>query len=356
MDEFGEWEGALQTIADSGGGTLVVGATDVGKTTFTRLLINRAIAAGRRVAILDADPGQSEVGPPACAGLAFPEVPLASLSELIPVAIAFVGSISPAGRLPEHITAVRRLADIAMDRLLVVDTSGYVHGPGARRLIGCVIELLGPANVVAIARGDELNEILSPLRRRSNLCIHLLPVPPAVGRKPPAYRLQRRAMRFAAYFHESQIAQYSIGEVAFTGTWFGCGNPVAPHILRFIGETLGPPYRVYYAETLNHHLGLIANRPIPANGPELGIVLGQLKAKAISITVAPRLKHLLVGLEAGNGKMLGLGLISSLDFRRGLVGVLTPVRTPEAARILHFGTHRITPDGADAGALKPDEL
>ncbi len=356
MNPYGEWDATLDEIAASGGTTMVLGGIDVGKTTFTRLLVNRAVAAGKRVAVLDADPGQSQIGPPACAGLALVEGPIAGLSDLPPHALAFIGSTSPAGRLPEHITAVRRLADLAGDRLLVIDTSGYLHGPGARRLIQCEAELVAPAHIVALQRGDELAEILSPLRRRANCRIHTPAIPTSIVTKPPSMRTQRRAMRFAAYFRDAQPAHFRFDTVGFTGTWLGGGTPVPAHILRFMNETLGRPTRIYHAETCGRHVGLMSNRPIASTGPELGIVLGQLKAKEVSVTVAPRLKHLLVGMEASNGKLLGLGILAGLDFRRGALTLLTPVRAPDAACVLHFGMHRVTPDGTDAGALRPGDL
>jgi polynucleotide 5'-hydroxyl-kinase GRC3/NOL9 len=354
-DAYRDWEATLAAIVEADGPAMVIGGTDVGKTTFTRLLVNRAVAAGRRVAVLDADPGQSEIGPPACAGLAFVDEPVTLLSDLVPNALAFVGSVSPAARLLEHITAVRRLADMAAGRFLVIDTSGYLHG-GARRLIQSEFDLVAPSDVVALQRGDELHGFLAPLRRRAGCRIHTPLVPAAIGAKPPSLRTQRRAMRFSAYLRDAKSAHYAFNDVAFTGTWLGSGTPVPAHILRFLNDTLRPHARIYHAETSGRHLGLMTDRPLTSHSPEMGIAMEQLRARDVSVTVAPRLKHLLVGLEASNGKLLGLGLLVSLDFRRGVAGVLTPVRSPDAACILHFGIQRISPDGSDAGALKPDEL
>lgn len=354
-DAYPEWDETLAAIVGAGGTTLVLGGIDVGKTTFTRLLVNRAIAAGRRVAVLDADPGQSEIGPPACAGLAFADVSVAGLSELTPHALAFIGSLSPAPRLPEHITAVRRLADLAPDRLLVVDTSGYLHGPGARRMLQSEFDLLSPNNVVGLQRSDELAAILAPMRKRAGCRIYTPKIATAIVSKPPSLRTHRREARFAHYFRDAEQAQISIGDVAITGSWLGGGTPVAAHILRFLNETLGPT-TIYHAETWGRTLGLMANRPVEPNSPAVGMILGQLRVKELAVTVAPQLKHLLVGMEASNGKILGLGILAKLDFRRGTIRLITPVRTPDAACVLHFGMHRIAPDGSDGGALKVGEL
>jgi polynucleotide 5'-hydroxyl-kinase GRC3/NOL9 len=355
-EEYGEWRAALEEIADAGGAVMVIGPTDVGKTTFTRLLANHLVGMGQAVAILDADPGQSEIGPPGCAGLAFPNAPILALSDLAPTALAFIGGVSPAGRLPEHITAVRSLADAADGRRLIVDTSGYVQGPQARRLLQCEIELIRPAHVVALHRTDELAGILATVRRSSRMRLHAPGVPAAIVAKPAALRAQRRAMRFSAYFRDAAVVQYAFRDVAFVGCWLGSGDPVPPHMLRFLNDALRGSARIYHAELSGRHLGLMSDRPVAASGPEMGIALAELRAREVTVTPAPRLKHLLVGMEAPSGKLLGLGLVASIDFRRGQIGLLTPVSAVGAASVLRFGVQRIEPDGRDAGTLRPGDL
>lgn len=353
---YAVWEATLAAIAGAEGTVFLLGGMDVGKTTFTRLLVNRLTEAGRSVAVLDADVGQSEIGPPTCAGLAIAEKPVLALSDLPPKALAFVGSTSPQGHLLEHVAAVRRLADMATPHRLIVDTSGYLHGAGARRLNQTEVELLLPAHLVALQRTDELEAILAPIRRRTDMVLHLPALPDVLSKKPTTFRKQRRAMRFASYFSEAKQHVYSFDSVGFVGTWMGGGTPVAAHILKFLNLTLGPERKVYYAETHGRELGLMLSQPIAPHASGMGLVLQHLKAESVAVTVAPRLKHLLVGLESGNGKLLGLGLLESLDFRRRTLGVLTPVRAPDAAQILRFGSLRVQPDGTELGSLKPGEL
>ncbi|HLJ57220.1 MAG TPA: Clp1/GlmU family protein [Chthonomonadaceae bacterium] len=350
-EPYWEWEATLAEIEGAGGATMVLGGTDVGKTTFTRQLAVRLAQAGRRVAILDADPGQSEIGPPACAGLAFADEPIDSVAELAPNALAFIGSISPARRELEHAAAIRHLADLAGDRQLLLDTSGYISGFGALRMLLAEFELVRPAHVVALQRSGELNAILSPLRRRAGCRIHTPAIPAAISRKTPGLRAKRREMRFAAYLRVATLAEIAFQDVAFTGTWLGCGVPVPSHIHRFVNETLGPLIHAYHIETIGRNLHVMGNRPIDPACAEVGIVLSQLKMRELYVTVAPKLRHLLVGLQASNGRLLGVGLLMNLDFRRGIAEVLTPVRTPKAAAILQFGAHRIAPDGTDRGPL-----
>ena len=48
--------------------TMVVGASDTGKTTLTAYLAGALAARGETVAVVDADVGQSEIGPPTTVG------------------------------------------------------------------------------------------------------------------------------------------------------------------------------------------------------------------------------------------------------------------------------------------------
>ena len=355
-EPYAEWQTALDALTAAPGTTLLLGGVDVGKTTFTRLLANRLVAAGHAPAILDADLGQSEIGPPACVGLAFCDAPVLALSDLKPHALAFVGSASPPGYLLEHVAAMRRLADLAANRPLIVDTSGYLRGAGARRLNQTAFDLLSPVHVVALQRRGELEPILAPMRRREGVTTHDVPVAAVIGKKPPAFRTQRRALRFGAYFQEAALHTYAFGEIAIVGTWFGGGVPVAPHLLKYLNESLDAGRKVYHAELCDRELGLLVNQPIPPQSPELALALQELRAQSVSVTVAPRLKHLLLGLESANGKLLGLGLLEALDFRRATLGVLTPVRAPAAAKIVHFGGLRLLSTGAEVGKISPGEL
>jgi len=46
------------------GTLMVIGGTDVGKSTFARYLYSHLAGRGSKVAFIDGDPGQSNLGPP----------------------------------------------------------------------------------------------------------------------------------------------------------------------------------------------------------------------------------------------------------------------------------------------------
>ena len=278
------------------------------------------------------------------------------MSDLAPHGLRFVGSNTPAGLLLEHLAAIRRLADDADGFPLVVDMCGYVTGNGARRLHQHTFDLFAPRHVVALQRRGEIESLIAPMRRRSDCQIHTPAVPEVITIKPPKFRHQRRVMRFASYFANAKLHTYALDDVALIGTWLNSGTPVAAHLHKFLTQALQSFGKMYYAESSGRHLGIMTSQSIPPQSPALALAQEPFKAQAISVTVAPRLRHLVIGLEDAHGKLLGIGLLEALDFRRRTLGIVTPIRAPAAACILRFGQLRVQPDGTELGTLKPGEL
>ncbi len=109
---------------------LLLGAADTGKTALATA-IARHTASSRPVAIIDADVGQSHIGPPTTVGWAVVDNPPADLSQLTAAGISFVGDVTPAGHLLQLTAAITqcvRQASEAAD-LIIIDTPGLVRGP-----------------------------------------------------------------------------------------------------------------------------------------------------------------------------------------------------------------------------------
>jgi hypothetical protein len=126
----------------------VVGPTDVGKSTFIQALAERAPER----CIVDLDPGQKMIGPPGTATLGR-VLPERRLDRLI-----FHGSTA--------IGSFRALAEAAAtlaagaERGFIVNTSGYVHGPGAR-MQAMVLDALAPDLIVSIGTPPALEPVLA---------------------------------------------------------------------------------------------------------------------------------------------------------------------------------------------------
>lgn len=349
-----EWEQALQTLARQRARVIVLGARDVGKTTFTALLANRQLAHGVRVAVVDADVGQSEIGPPTTIGVGLVEVPVPTLHAVVPLAIYFVGSNTPRGRMLETVNGVRAMVAKAQEagaESVIVDTTGFVSGAAARRLKCAKVEAVRPQFVIAIQRKDELEHILRPLERRKLRLIRL-PVPETVVLKSPEMRQQRRIMRFFRYFQDARTHTFALSDIACEGTWFNTGTPLEWNEIHFLQETLRS--RVFWAERTSEHLFVITDKVVD----ERALVIVEETFRVAHVTTAGvhRFVRLLLGLLNAEGECLAIGILERIDFVNRTITVRTPLRDASGVAILRFGGLNVRPDGREIGMVKPGEI
>ncbi len=196
---------ALDRLLGRGGVIFLVGGIDTGKTTFGLELLRRAASAGFPAALVDADVGQSTVGPPTTIGLKLNldggEVTRTSVRTAD--ALAFVGSITPPGYLLPLVSGTAKMVGQARDagcRLIVVDTTGYVSGIGGQLLKFYKADAVQPDVVVGFRRGGELEPVLGHARRFTRAEVMELEVPSEVAPRPADDRTTFREQQFAAYF------------------------------------------------------------------------------------------------------------------------------------------------------------
>jgi polynucleotide 5'-hydroxyl-kinase GRC3/NOL9 len=185
----------------TGGTFMLVGATDSGKSTMARWLIEKACSRGRTAAWLDADLGQSSLGIPGTLNVVniTGEAPAA-----VDRAAFFVGSTSPRGHMLQILTGVCRLCELARSwgaDPVFIDTSGLVaeeFGGGA--LKEWEVELLRPSAIIALQRGRELEHLLAPWRHDPRLRLHLVPVAAGARKRSQEERAGRRRSLFGRFF------------------------------------------------------------------------------------------------------------------------------------------------------------
>ena len=186
---------------------LVIGSTDVGKSTFCRFLADAAISQGLKTAVVDTDVGQSQIGPPTTIGMKSFE-PEDSPVQFNGIAdqLYFVGDLSARGHYLEVLTGTRLMVDSARKTeadFIVVDTSGYIHDAPAVILKQHKIELIRPNHVVCIGRSSELEQITACYSQQDWLNIHHLVPHRNVRTKSSKARSQYRKAQFDAYFGDA---------------------------------------------------------------------------------------------------------------------------------------------------------
>jgi polynucleotide 5'-hydroxyl-kinase GRC3/NOL9 len=193
---------------------LILGASDTGKTTLTEALAKH-LAKQQRVGIVDADIGQSHIGPPATVGWAIMDNQQTDLSKLTAAGISFVGDITPTGHLLQLTVAITQCIQQASEatELIIVDTPGFIYGPAAAALWWAVQRILKPKLILAVQRGDELSHIISGLRF-FDLQLELIKSPPQIPAKSPQDRQNYRRNQFISYFRNAGLHKISLSNIA----------------------------------------------------------------------------------------------------------------------------------------------
>ncbi len=201
-----------------GGTLLLLGAADTGKTTLMDALAER-LARRQPVALVDADTGQSHIGPPTTVGWTLREAH--SGAPKVPDAggIAFVGDVTPVGHLLQLLAALALCVEQARQAadVVLIDTPGLVTGGAACSLWWTVQRLLRPERIVAIQRENEMGELLGGLEAGLS-AIRKVQAPAKLRRKSPEARQEHRRRLFEEYFRDATDYTLSLKGLAVRAT------------------------------------------------------------------------------------------------------------------------------------------
>ena len=169
------WVKAFQTLRElqkKPAVAVVMGGVDSGKTSLCTYLINRLIGEKRRVAILDGDVGQSDIGPPCTVAYTTIAKPVTDLFGLKAENAFFVGVTSPSeavDKVIEGLAAMKtEVLKCAVD-FVVVNTDGWIAGEDAVAFKARLIEMLAPDVIFCIQQGDELAPLLVALEKTKTI-------------------------------------------------------------------------------------------------------------------------------------------------------------------------------------------
>ena len=246
---------------------------------------------------------------------------------------------------------------------VLVDTTGFVSGPTARRLKCAKAALIQPALVLAF--GADTNPEMLALARAASLAgggapVVTVTVAASVGRKPPAMRSTRRQTRLAAYFGDTPaVVTVPLDTVTTLGATLGTGTRIAPHLALWAGDALAMP--VVHGETVGDTLTVFVAGAIRTGFESgLGAVQTQFQCRTVRVVSLPAHNGVLVGLHDDEGRLFCLGRYAGFDDEAVGVAVTVPGGAATAARertrLLTFGRVRTDDIGRTLGEVKAGEL
>ncbi len=365
------WEKLESRIVKPQQVVLVIGATDVGKSTFCRFLVNSAVDRGLKTVFVDTDVGQSQIGPPTTIGMKSFD-PENSPVQFNSVAdqLYFVGDLSPHGHALEVLTGTRLMVDRARETaadFIIVDTSGYIHDAPAVILKRHKIELTRPNHVVCIGRSSELEQITACYRQQDWLDIHYLLPHRNVRSKSSNARSRYRKAQFEAYFDAAcgfpklavesgeacgfpepvlQKSKNSIQSLPFeqirgerTPFFIGrIANEKELKILSRLAET-----QIDHAEWGHRTLCLIASERLPK--ATIIHIKNYLSLTHVTAEVRAYFERRLVGLIDTAGNTYAIGIIEAVDFQKREFSIRFPLSKGDdavkQACAIQFGSYQL---------------
>jgi len=184
---------------------IVLGAADSGKSSFCTYMLNKLVAEQRKVAVIDGDLGQSDIGPSASVGYAVATKPVSELYNLRLQNGFFVGVTSPTSAVKKTVQGLSCLMSEACSRevdCVLVNTDGFVRGDEAISYKLSVIKELKPDVVVGVQAQGELDELMSYLGGGGLMMVE---PSPALSARTPEKRKTLRELTYAKYLKKSKL-------------------------------------------------------------------------------------------------------------------------------------------------------
>ncbi len=309
------WEEATSKI-ELKGISVILGAMDVGKTTMTVMIANKASRAGFRVGIIDADLGQNDLGPPATVDAAVlePGTYITHLRMLKPIRAMFLKTTSVERVWQDVVNAVHRLARYLIDNegvsTVVINTDGWVTTEKAVEYKVKLLEKLEPRNVIIIRRSDEVNQLLSTIREKFQDKINIieLPAPPAARVRTKEDRRIHREMGYGKYLTPPRDITLDLKKSPIVNFPICSGIKANQDLLNLVRKFVKHP--IMYCELLEGFMIAITSQS-DKREPEIVTVPGGGKIIVLSNGWE---RGILVGLEDENNFLLALGRLKKIYY------------------------------------------
>jgi polynucleotide 5'-hydroxyl-kinase GRC3/NOL9 len=203
------WKEALQTVAtiqNKPAVVMVVGKADSGKSSFSTYIINNLINGKTKVAVLDSDLEQSDIGPPCTIAYNYVTKRVTELCETGMINAFFVGVTSPlqaVNRSIEGLTAMyREIMQKNEADYVIISTDGAVEGESAINYKMQLVKQFKPDLIIGIQTQGELGTLLSDITTGS-MC--LIESSPTANVRSPEKRTKLRELNYAKYLKDAKV-------------------------------------------------------------------------------------------------------------------------------------------------------
>jgi polynucleotide 5'-hydroxyl-kinase GRC3/NOL9 len=320
------WQAAVKTVLATESKpvvAMIVGAIDVGKTSFCAYLANMALRKKLRVTFVDADLGQSDLGPPSTIGSCQITKPIRDPFEIEAEDIRFIGVTSPSSALSEVISGITEMTGKALKLctdLLIVNTDGWVDGEDAIRYKLTLAKRIKPSMLIGIQEQSELTFLLGALPEVQSIAVESSP---SVRKRDREERKLLRELGYKKYLKGAAVQSFPLNWVRVSGVPFGSGTSPSRNRIDKIIEQIGTT--PLYCEETPTTVFIALSKEQWADEEIAKTLEGTLNRK-VKIAWEGDEKGLLVAVNDRDNRFLGIGIIEEMDYERRVLKVYTNVK------------------------------
>jgi len=298
--------------------TMVVGPTDIGKSTLCRLLLNYAVRVGRRPIFVDLDVGQGQISVPGTVGALLVERPAdveEGFSQQAPLVYHY-GHKAPGSNITLYNLLVARLAEATNLRMesnrkanasgVIINTCGWVKG-------------LGYQAIKHAAQTFEVDVIIVlDQERLYNELVRDMPPFVRVVFQPKSGGVVERSQRVRAESRDCKVREY----------FYGCRSPLYPR-----------SFDVRFSEIKIYKIGAPS---LPDSCMPMGMKAEDTHTKLVPVTPGLALLHHILSVSFAASpeddilqtNIAGFICVTAVDMERQVMTVLSPQPRPLPRSIL----------------------
>uniref|UniRef100_A0A2R5LJW0 Protein CLP1 homolog n=2 Tax=Ornithodoros turicata TaxID=34597 RepID=A0A2R5LJW0_9ACAR len=297
---------------------MVVGPTDVGKTSLCRILLNYAVRQGRRPIFVDLDVGQGHISIPGTIGALLVERPAdieEGFSQQAPLVYHF-GHNYPGANATLYNVLVSRMAEVINMRAernkkvsaggIIINTCGWVKGFGYKAITHAALAF--EVDVVLVLDQERLyNELVRDMP--SFVKVVFTPKSGGVVERSKSMRSESRDARVREYF-------------------YGLRNPLYPH-----------SFDVKISDIKLYKIGAPS---LPDSCMPLGMKAEDNHTKIVPVQVGPNVLHHIMSVSFAASSeedilqtnVAGFICVTDVDVERQTITVLSPQPRPLPKAVL----------------------
>jgi len=204
------WSSLLQKILNEKK-VMIIGGVDSGKNAFCTLLINKLLKVNKKVAVIDVDVGQTEIGPPTTIGLGLIEEPIPCFSNISTKLLYFAGHITPSKVKNKIIFGLRKMLQhpFVLNNPTVINTDGWILGEEAKQYKIELVNTASPSLVIGL--GNE--EVLKPILKEVFTPYIILEAPRFIRKRSQEERRILREDSYKSYLRNGKTLVLPINQI-----------------------------------------------------------------------------------------------------------------------------------------------